>query len=268
MTEGRLTRILLRIASGGVLVFLYLPLGILAILAFNESRSQAWPPTGFTFKWFGEAASNPTLISAFVNSIIVATVATAFALVLGTLAALAIQRYAFFGRQTISFLFVLPIALPGVVTGIALRTTFVTFEIPFGLFTIIVGHATFCIVIAYNNVIARLRRLPRTPEEASSDLGADPLMTFRRVTLPGMSTALLAGGLLAFALSFDEIIVTNFTAGAGTQTIPMWILSAIQRPTELPVVNVVALVLIILSVIPVWLATRISEDGATTGGRG
>jgi putative spermidine/putrescine transport system permease protein len=267
MTEGRLTRILLRIASGGVLAFLYLPLGILAVLAFNESRSQAWPPTGFTFKWFGEAASNPTLISAFVNSIIVATVATALALILGTLAALAVQRYSFFGRQTISFLFILPIALPGVVTGIALRTTFVTFEIPFGLFTIIVGHATFCVVIAFNNVIARLRRLPRTPEEASSDLGADPVMTFRRVTLPGMRTALLAGGLLAFALSFDEIIVTNFTAGAGTQTIPMWILSAIQRPAELPVVNVVALVLIILSVIPVWLATRISGE-ATAGGRG
>ena len=267
MTEGRLTRIVLRIVSGGVLVFLYLPLGILAVLAFNESRSQAWPPTGFTFKWFGEAASNPTLISAFVNSIIIATVATALALVLGTLAALAVQRYSFFGRQTISFLFILPIALPGVVTGIALRTTFVTFEIPFGLFTIIVGHATFCVVIAFNNVIARLRRLPRSPEEASSDLGADPVMTFRRVTLPGMRTALLAGGLLAFALSFDEIIVTNFTAGAGTQTIPMWILSAIQRPAELPVVNVVALVLIVLSVIPVWLATRISGD-ATAGGRG
>jgi putative spermidine/putrescine transport system permease protein len=267
MTEGRLTRILLRIASGGVLVFLYLPLGILAVLAFNESRSQAWPPTGFTFKWFGEAAANPTLISAFVNSIIVATIATALALVLGTLAALAVQRYTFFGRQTISFLFILPIALPGVVTGIALRTTFVTFEIPFGLFTIIVGHATFCVVIAFNNVIARLRRLPRTPEEASSDLGADPFTTFRRVTMPGMRTALLAGGLLAFALSFDEIIVTNFTAGAGTQTIPMWILSAIQRPAELPVVNVVALVLIVLSVIPVWLATRVSGE-ATAGGRG
>jgi putative spermidine/putrescine transport system permease protein len=267
MTEGRLTRIVLRIASGGVLVFLYLPLGILAVLAFNESRSQAWPPTGFTLKWFGEAASNPTLISACVNSIIVATIATALALVLGTLAALAVQRYSFFGRQTISFLFILPIALPGVVTGIALRTTFVTFEIPFGLFTIIVGHATFCVVIAFNNVIARLRRLPRTAEEASSDLGADPFTTFRRVTMPGMRTALLAGGLLAFALSFDEIIVTNFTAGAGTQTIPMWILSAIQRPAELPVVNVVALVLIILSVIPVWLATRISGE-ATAGGRG
>ena len=267
MTEGRLTKIVLRIVSGGVLAFLYLPLGILAVLAFNESRSQAWPPTGFTFKWFGEAASNPTLISAFVNSIIVATIATALALVLGTLAALAVQRYSFFGRQTISFLFILPIALPGVVTGIALRTTFVTFEIPFGLFTIIVGHATFCVVIAFNNVIARLRRLPRSPEEASSDLGADPFTTFRRVTMPGMSTALLAGGLLAFALSFDEIIVTNFTAGAGTQTIPMWILSAIQRPAELPVVNVVAPVLIILSVITVWLATRISGE-ATAGGRG
>jgi putative spermidine/putrescine transport system permease protein len=268
MTEGKLTRVLLRIASGGVLAFLYLPLVILAILAFNDSRVQRWPPTGFTLRWFIEALGNPSLLAAVVNSLIVASVATALALVLGTLAALAVQRYAFFGKQTISFLLVLPIALPGVVTGIALRTSFVTLEIPFGLFTIIVGHATFCVVIAHNNVVARLRRLPRTPEEASSDLGADAFMTFRRVTLPGMSTALLSGGLLAFALSFDEIIVTNFTAGAGTQTVPMWILSAIQRPAELPVVNVVALVLIILSVIPVWLATRISEDGATAAGRG
>ncbi|HET7828892.1 MAG TPA: ABC transporter permease [Candidatus Limnocylindrales bacterium] len=268
MTEGKLTRVLLRIASGGVLAFLYLPLVILAILAFNDSRVQRWPPTGFTLRWFTEALGNPSLLSAVVNSLIVASVATALALVLGTLAALAVQRYAFFGKQTISFLLVLPIALPGVVTGIALRTSFVTLEIPFGLFTIIVGHATFCVVIAHNNVVARLRRLPRTPEEASSDLGADAFMTFRRVTLPGMSTALLSGGLLAFALSFDEIIVTNFTAGAGTQTVPMWILSAIQRPAELPVVNVVALVLIVLSVIPVWLATRISGDGATAAGRG
>jgi putative spermidine/putrescine transport system permease protein len=268
MTQGQLSRVLLRIASGGVLAFLYLPLVILAILAFNDSRVQRWPPTGFTLRWFTEALGNPSLLSAVVNSLIVASVATALALVLGTLAALAVQRYAFFGKQTISFLLVLPIALPGVVTGIALRTSFVTLEIPFGLFTIIVGHATFCVVIAHNNVVARLRRLPRTPEEASSDLGADAFMTFRRVTLPGMSTALLSGGLLAFALSFDEIIVTNFTAGAGTQTVPMWILSAIQRPAELPVVNVVALVLIILSVIPVWLATRISEDGATAAGRG
>lgn len=260
MVESRAVRIALRIASALVLAFLYLPLVILAIYAFNPSRLQAWPPTGFTLQWFGEAANNPGVVTAIVNTLIVATIATAIALVLGTLAALAVQRHAFFGRQTVSFLLVLPIALPGVVTGIALRTSFVTFGIDFGLLTIVIGHATFCVVIAYNNVVARLRRLPRTPEEASADLGANAFTTFRRVTLPGMGTALLSGGLLAYALSFDEIIVTNFTAGAGTQTIPMWILAAIQRPTELPVVNVVALVLILLSVIPVYIATRISSS--------
>jgi putative spermidine/putrescine transport system permease protein len=265
MVESRGIRILLRSLSALVLAFLYLPLIILAIYAFNPSRLQVWPPTGFTLDWFGDAASNPGVTQAIVNTLVVATMATAIALVLGTLAALAVQRYAFFGQQTISFLLVLPIALPGVVTGIALRTSFVTFGIEFGLLTIVVGHATFCVVIAYNNVIARLRRLPRTPEEASADLGANAFTTFRRVTLPGMGTALLSGGLLAYALSFDEIIVTNFTAGAGTQTIPMWILAAIQRPTELPVVNVVALVLILLSVLPVYLATRISS--AVVGAR-
>ena len=259
MVESRGVRIALRLATALVVAFLYLPLIILAIYAFNPSRLQAWPPTGFTLHWFAEAASNPGVTQALVNSLIVATLATAIALVLGTLAALGVQRYAFFGRQTISFFLVLPIALPGVVTGIALRTSFVTFGVDFGLLTIVIGHATFCVVIAYNNVVARLRRLPRSPEEASADLGANAFTTFRRVTLPGMGTALLSGGLLAYALSFDEIIVTNFTAGAGTQTIPMWILSAIQRPTELPVVNVVALVLILLSVVPVYIATRISS---------
>jgi putative spermidine/putrescine transport system permease protein len=184
--------------------------------------------------------------------------------VLGTLAALAVHRYRFFGRETISFLLVLPIALPGVVTGIALQRTFKTLDLDFGMMTVIVGHATFCVVIVYNNVIARMRRLPSSPEEASADLGADMWTTFRRVTAPRLGTALLSGALLAFALSFDEIIVTNFTAGPGTQTVPLWILTAIQRPNELPVVNVVAFVLILVSVIPVWLAQRIS--GAETAG--
>jgi putative spermidine/putrescine transport system permease protein len=265
MIESRAVRVALRTASALVLIFLYLPLVILAIYAFNPSRIMAWPPTGFTLQWFSEAAANPTVTQAVVNSLVVATVATGFALVLGTMASIAVQRYRFFGQNTISFLLVIPIALPGVVTGLALRTSFVTLGIEFGLLTIIVGHATFCVVIAYNNVIARLRRMPRTPEEASADLGADAFTTFRRVTLPGMGTALLSGALLAFALSFDEIIVTNFTAGAGTQTVPMWILSAIQRPVELPVANVVALVLIVLSVVPVYLATRLSSSVA--GGR-
>ena len=262
MTESRWVRIGLRLASIGVLGFLYLPLVILTIYAFNPSRIQAWPPAGFTLHWFGEAAANPSIRAALLNSLLAGLGATAIALVLGTLAALAVQRFDFFGRNTVSFLFVLPIALPGVVTGIALRTTFQTVGIDLGLMTIIIGHATFCVVIAYNNVVARLRRLPRTPEEASADLGADTWTTFRRITLPGMGTALLSGGLLAFALSFDEIIVTNFTAGPGTRTIPIWIFTAIQRPSELPVVNVVAFVLILLSAIPVYLAQRIGGSTA------
>ena len=262
MTESRWVRIGLRVASIGVLAFLYLPLVILTIYAFNPSRIQAWPPAGFTLHWFGEAAANPSIRAALLNSLLAGLGATAIALVLGTLAALAVQRFDFFGRNTVSFLFVLPIALPGVVTGIALRTTFQTVGIGLGLMTIIIGHATFCVVIAYNNVVARLRRLPRTPEEASADLGADTWTTFRRITLPGMGTALLSGGLLAFALSFDEIIVTNFTAGPGTRTIPIWIFTAIQRPSELPVVNVVAFVVILLSAIPVYLAQRIGGSTA------
>jgi putative spermidine/putrescine transport system permease protein len=265
VAESRLVRVALRIASVLVLAFLYLPLAILIIYAFNESRTQAWPPSGFTLDWFGEAAANPAIRRAVLNSLLAGLGATGIALVLGTLAAFAVHRFSFFGRETVSFLFILPIALPGVVTGIALRTTFQTAGVDFGLFTIIVGHATFCVVIAYNNVIARLRRLPRSPEEASADLGADTWTTFRRVMLPGMGTALLSGGLLAFALSFDEVIVTNFTAGPGTQTVPMWILAAIQRPVELPVVNVVAFVLMLLSFIPVYLAARVSSGGG--GGR-
>jgi putative spermidine/putrescine transport system permease protein len=264
MTESRLARALLRLASGGVLFFLYLPLVVVVIYAFNTSRLQAWPPQGLTLHWFQEALDNRRVIQAVINSLLAATFATAVALVLGTLSAIAVHRYSFFGRQTISFLFILPIALPGVVTGIALQRSFITFDIDFGLLTIVIGHATFCVVIVFNNVIARLRRLPRSPEEASADLGGDMFTTFRRITGPRLGTALLSGALLSFALSFDEIIVTLFTAGPGTQTIPMFIFSSIQRPNELPVVNVVAFVLILLSIIPVWLAQRIS--GAETAG--
>jgi putative spermidine/putrescine transport system permease protein len=266
MTEPRIVRVILRIASYGVLAFLYLPIVVLAIYAFNESRIQVWPPSSLSLHWFGEALATPSIIRAVGNSLIAATVATVLALVLGTLAALSVQRYDFFGKHTISFLLVLPIALPGVVTGIALRTTFTTFDIDLGLMTIIVGHATFCVVVVYNNVIARLRRTPRSPEEASSDLGADTLTTFRRITLPAMGTALISGGLLAFGLSFDEVIVTVFTAGAGTQTIPMWIYTAIQTPSEQPIVNVVALVLVVISIIPVYIAQRLAGD-APAGGR-
>jgi len=265
MTESRWLRIGLRVMSGITLAFIYLPLLVVAIYAFNPSRSQAWPPAGISLHWFTEALSNSRVLNALLTSVVAATGATLIALVLGTAAALAVSRFRFFGREAISFLLVLPIALPGVVTGIALAATFRTLGIGFGLQTIIIGHATFCVVIAYNNVIARLRRLPRSGEEASADLGADTFQTFRRVTLPLVRTALLSGGLLAFALSFDEVIVTNFTAGPGTETIPLYILGAIQRPNEVPVVNVVALLLVLLSVIPVYLAQRIAGDGAAVG---
>lgn len=267
MVESGWIRVGLRLVTALVIGFLYLPLVVLALGAFSESRLMSWPPPGLTLHWFGQAAANPAIREALLNSLLAATAATTLALVLGSMAALAVQRYAFFGRDTISFLLVLPIALPGVITGIALQTTFKTVGANLGLTTIIVGHATFCVVVAYNNVIARLRRLPRSPEEASADLGADTWTTFRRITLPGMRTALLSGGLLAFALSFDEVIVTLFTAGAGTRTIPIWIFTAIQRPTELPVVNVVALVLIVVSVLPVWLAQRLSGAGTPGIGR-
>ena len=264
MTESRLARVLLRLASGGVLAFLYLPLLVIVLYAFNPSRIQAWPPQGFTLHWFQEALDNRNVIRAVVNSLLAGTFATITALVLGTLTAIAVHRYSFFGRQTISFLFVLPIALPGVVTGIALQRSFITFDVDFGLLTIVIGHATFCVVIVFNNVIARLRRLPSSPEEASADLGGDVFTTFRRITAPRLGTALLSAALLSFALSFDEIIVTLFTAGPGTQTIPMFIYSSIQRPNELPVVNVLAFVLVLLSIIPVWLAQRIA--GTETAG--
>jgi putative spermidine/putrescine transport system permease protein len=268
MTEPRFVRVALRIATIAVLAFIYLPIVVLAIYAFNASRIQVWPPSDFTAHWFQEAAANPSIVKAFTNSISAGITATILALILGTLAAFAVQRFDFFGRQTVSFLFVLPLALPGVVTGIALRTTYTTFGVDLGLWTIIVGHATFCVVVVFNNVVARLRRVPRTPEEASADLGADSFTTFRRITLPALGTSLVAGALLAFGLSFDEIIVTIFTAGAGTQTVPLWIYSAIQRPNELPVVNVVALVVILLSVIPVYIAQRISGGASETGSLG
>ncbi len=187
--------------------------------------------------------------------------ATAIALVLGTLASLAVSRYAFFGREIISFAVILPIALPGIVTGLALlatiRDVLRPFGVQFGLATIIVGHATFCIVVIYNNALARLRRTAGSLDEASADLGADSWQTFRYVTFPQMRTALLAGALLAFALSFDEVIVTVFTAGAD-QTLPIWIFAALFRPAELPIVNVVALFVIVVSIIPIYFAQRLA----------
>ena len=263
MVQSRLARIALRLATALTLAFIYLPLLVIALYAFNDSRTQAWPIDGLTLSWFGKAIDNPGARDALVTSLKAGLGATALALLLGSLAAFAVQRYRFFGRETVSFLVILPIALPGIVTGMALNATFRTLFEPFGvglgLFTVIVGHATFCIVVVYNNVVARLRRLSRSIEEASMDLGADTWQTFRNVTLPAIRTALLAGALLAFALSFDEIIVTNFTAG-DRQTLPLWIFTNLSRPNQLPIVNVVAVLVVLLSAIPVYIAQRLTQE--------
>ncbi|MEO8289654.1 MAG: ABC transporter permease [Gaiellaceae bacterium] len=261
--ETPAARIGLRLATGLTLAFLYIPLGVIALYAFNEKRVQTWPISGLTLDWWDKAFRNPGVRDAVLRSVEAALGATAIAIVLGTLAALAVQRYRFFGRETVSFLVILPIALPGIVTGMALNATFRTvldpFGVPFGIFTIIVGHATFCIVVMYNNALARLRRSSRFIEEASMDLGADTWQTFRYITLPLTRTALLAGALLSFALSFDEVIVTTFTAGP-VQTVPLWILQNLSRPNQLPIVNVVAVSLVLLSAIPVYIASRLAQE--------
>jgi putative spermidine/putrescine transport system permease protein len=259
VTLGPVAKWLLRAGTAVTLVFVYTPIVVIALYAFNESRIQAWPIDGLTLEWFDRALHNPGVRDALMLSLKAALGATILALILGTLASLAVARYRFFGRETISFLVILPIALPGIVTGMALNATFNTTGVPFGLLTIVVGHATFCIVVVYNNAVARLRRTSQHLEEASADLGADTWQTFRYVTFPQLRSALLAGALLAFALSFDEVIVTTFTAGPD-QTLPIWILNNLSRPNQLPVVNVVAVFLILLSTIPVYLATRLTRD--------
>jgi putative spermidine/putrescine transport system permease protein len=272
MTLSPATRNLLRVGVGITLAFIYIPLIVIAIYAFNGGNSLAWPPPDLTTKWFGEAIDNTGARDALWTSIRVGAVATGIALLLGSLASFAVARFRFFGRETISFLVVLPIALPGVVTGVALSNTFTqVLGVDLSLLTVIAGHATFCIVVVYNNVIARLRRVSGNLEEASADLGAHTWQTLRFVTLPSIQTALVAGGLLAFALSFDEIIVTNFTIGAGEQTLPIWIFSNLFRPAQLPIVNVVAVIVVLLSIIPVYLAHRLTrEEGvaARAGGAG
>ncbi|HEX6264593.1 MAG TPA: ABC transporter permease [Actinomycetota bacterium] len=261
--ESRASRILIGVGTLVTLVFLYVPLAIVVIYAFNDEIGQAWPIQDYTWKWFAIAFRTAAVREALLNSVQVALFATVVALILGSAAAFAVHRFRFFGRDAVSFLLVLPIALPGIVTAIALNSAINTFGIPFGVLTIVIAHATFCVVVVYNNVLARLRRTPTSLIEASMDLGADGWQTFRYVTFPAIRTAVLAGALLAFALSFDEIVVTNFTAGS-TLTIPKFIYNSIKLPRNRPVVNVVALVLVLLMLIPVYIAQRLAGSSSET----
>jgi putative spermidine/putrescine transport system permease protein len=262
----------LKLASIVVVLFLYFPLAIIVLYAFTtQSSSFTFPPPGLTLEWFRVAFAREDMWEAFRLSLLVAAVSAGVAIVLGSLLAGAVYRSRFFGREALAFIIVLPIALPGIVTGIALRSTISgVLDVPLGVYTIVLGHTTFCIVIVYNNVVARLRRMSPNVVEASADLGASGWQTFRHVILPNLATALLAGGVLAFALSFDEIIVTTFTRGSAP-TLPIWIFQVLFRPRNRPVTNVVALIAVTVTIVPVLLAqmlARSSDDAGTGMGAG
>lgn len=253
-------------AAIGVLLFLHVPVWIILLYAFTtDEATYSFPPPGLTARWFGVAMGRTDFWEALWLSLRVAGAATLIALLLGTLAAAAVYRSQFFGREAISFLLVLPLALPGIVTGIALRSALSLASLPFSYWTIVVGHATFCVVVVYNNVLARFRRMGRSQIEASMDLGANFFQTFRHIILPHLATALLAGGMLAFALSFDEVIVTTFTAGQQS-TLPIWIFSQLTRPRDRPVTNVVALFVILITFLPILLANRLTGAGESGEG--
>jgi putative spermidine/putrescine transport system permease protein len=253
------TRIALRVWAALIVAFLLAPIALILLYAFNPSNVQSWPLGGLSTKWFSSTWHNEAMRQALWLSVRAALIATAIALALGSTAAFAVHRFRFFGRDAISLVLVLPIALPGIITGMALNSFFTFGGVRFSLTTIVIGHATFCIVTVYNNVLARLRRTQASLVEASMDLGADGWQTFRHVTLPVIATALVAGGLLAFALSFDEVIVTTFTAGA-QNTLPLWIFGSIRLGQNLPQVNVVVLFVIALTIVPVTLAQRLTRD--------
>jgi putative spermidine/putrescine transport system permease protein len=264
--EPRPVRIAVRIAALVVMLFLYLPLTVIALNAFGSSKIPTWPVTSFTTHWFRLAWNDQFARDALVNSFSVGLRASALALVLGTCIAFALSRFRFFGKNAVSLLFVLPIALPGIVTGMALLSAIEYVDIKPSLWTVVVGHATFCIVVVYNNAVARLRRSSVSFEEASMDLGADGWLTFRHVTLPNLSTALVAGGLLAFALSFDEIVVTLFTAGS-QQTLPLWMYEQFKLPNAAPEANAVAVFVIALTALPIYFAQRLMRDTGGIAGR-
>jgi putative spermidine/putrescine transport system permease protein len=257
--ETRTTRTALLCWTVLIVLFLWTPLAIIAVYAFNSSNIQTWPIPGWTLHWFRVAWHDPDVRSSLWLSVKVGLLATGISLALGTMAAFAIHRFRFFGRESVSFLLLLPIALPGIITGMALNSFYVFAGVSFSIWTIVIGHATFCIVVVYNNVLARLRRTQTSLVEASMDLGADGWQTFRFVVWPVLSTALVAGGLLAFALSFDEVIVTTFTAGAQT-TLPIFILDNLRQGQQLPIVNVVAFAVILLTIVPVAISQRLTRD--------
>ena len=266
MRSEQQSPLLLKVFAFGGILFLHFPIVVITMYAFNTEESAfSFPLQGFTLKWFAEAFARKDVLDAILLSLRVAAISTAIAIILGTMAAAALYRRNFFGRETITLIFILPIALPGIVTGIALLSAFKMAGIELSFWTIVIGHATFCVVVIYNNVIARFRRTSQSLIEASMDLGADGFQTFWYVVLPNIATALLAGGVLAFALSFDEIIVTTFTAGP-ERTLPIWLLNQLSRPRDVPVTNVVAVLVMVATMIPILGAYYLTRGTDSVAG--
>jgi len=257
----------LKLGAIAVVLFLHIPIWLIFLYSFTtDTAAYTFPPPGLTLKWIPQALANPEMQQALGLSIRVALLATAAALILGTLAASAIYRSTFFGKEAISFMLILPLALPGIVTGIAMRSAISLTSIPFSFWTIVIGHATFCVVVVYNNVLARFRRSSSSMIEASMDLGANSFQTFRHIVLPNIGTALLAGAILAFSLSFDEVIVTTFTAGQ-QETLPIWILGQMFKPRSRPITNVTAMLVIAITALPILFAQRLTAGSSDTEDR-
>jgi putative spermidine/putrescine transport system permease protein len=256
----------LKISAVGAVLFLHIPMWLIFLYAFTTDESAyTFPPPGLTLKWIPQALANTAMQDALFLTVRVALLSTIAALILGTLAAAAVYRYDFFGKEAVSFMLILPLALPGIVTGVAMRSAISLIHIPFSFWTIVIGHATFCVVVVYNNVLARFRRSSNSMIEASMDLGANSFQTFWNIVLPSMGTALLAGAILAFSISFDEVIVTTFTAG-NQQTLPIWIFSQMLKPRNRPITNVTAMLVVMITALPILFAQRITAGTSESEG--
>ncbi|MDM7933012.1 ABC transporter permease [Tabrizicola sp.] len=241
-----------------LMAFLYVPIWVLITFSFSSSRSLTWPIPGFTLDWYRKLFANADLQTAVWNSFYVATFATLLALMVGVAAAMALHRYDFPGKTLFRRLILLPITLPGIVTGISMLNMFSLFGFPLSLETVIFGHATALLGVVVTQVYARLQRLPRSLAEASGDLGATPLRTFLYVTLPNLRSAIIGAGLLSFVLSFDEIPVTFFLTGRDN-TLPMYIYSTMRRGVT-PEINAVGTLIVLASLVLIVISVVVTRD--------
>jgi len=241
-----------------ILGFLYLPIAVLVAYSFNDSRSLTWPMSGLTLDWYQKLSQNDQLIQAFYNSVYVAVSATSLTLIIGIPAAIALDRFDFPGKGLFRKLILLPIALPGIITGISMLILFRSLGFNLSLQAVIVGHATALLSVVVTLVYARLQRLPASLAEASADLGASGLQTFFLITLPNIRTAVIGAGMLAFTLSFDEIPVTFFLTGRDN-TLPMYIWSTLRRGLT-PEINAIGTLIVAMSIVLIFASVLLLRD--------